>query len=756
MVVGERPAISYVRGVRPPAPAPAPASSPEAKHARLPYLPGLDGLRALAVAAVVLYHANVRGFAGGFLGVEVFFVISGYLITALLLGEWERRGGIALRAFWGRRARRLLPAVYVLIVAVMTYVVIALPSEVAGLRLDALSSLTYVTNWYLVFSQKSYFEAIGRPSMFQHLWSLAVEEQFYLLWPIVLTAMLRFWRRRVAVIATVSGALASSLLMALLYRTEADPSRVYYGTDTRATGLLIGAALAFLWVPGRAGSRGDNKGDTGPGRGGSAQSIVRRMALNGNGHAPVTTPLPSGRRTQHAGPFADAPPWLLNAAGVAAFAAVIAFFVRADQFQPFIYRGGFLLLDVSTAVLIAVIIHPRAFLGTRLFNLPPLPWIGTRSYSIYLWHWPVLMLTRPQLDLPLDGVPLFALRIAISLALAEASYRFVETPIRGGAIGRAWRSLRTAAAPWRLRFGIQWASVAASGLIFVVVLGIAVAGAKPPPPPAYLTTTSVGTVAAGAQATAGRGPGTVQNVQPTVASAPTGVAGQVPTASSLSASSLPCPPSSAPCQTPTPPAPPTPTPGGGQPTPSGTPNPTRSVAASDATAAATVEPTLEPATEPAASSAPKYLAIGDSVMVGAGPALSAALGDIDIEASVGLQAPAAVEILRARKAAGEIGDVVIIHIGDNGYFPQKNFDEMMEIIGPQRRAIVVNVKVPRQWEGPNNEMLAANVKRYPNATLVDWRAASINRPEIFWDGIHLRPEGATLYTDLIVAAIKGG
>src|SRR5919199_3682700 len=244
--------------VRPdPAPhetAPPGAQTTTGVGARLPYLPGLDGLRALAVTAVLLYHADLKWIPGGFLGVEIFFVISGYLITALLLSEWRQKGTISLKNFWLRRARRLLPALYVLLVVTLAFAVVFLPGEVAGLRGDVLAAVGYVTNWYLIFGQESYFESVGRPSMLQHLWSLAVEEQFYLIWPVVLAVGLgvgatRLRRRRVLTVALL-GAAASALAMALLYTPGVDPSRVYYGTNTRATGLLFGAALAFLWSPG--------------------------------------------------------------------------------------------------------------------------------------------------------------------------------------------------------------------------------------------------------------------------------------------------------------------------------------------------------------------------------------------------------------------------------------------------------------------------------------------------------------------------
>src|SRR5215204_1561256 len=280
---------------------------------RLSYSPGLDGLRALAVMAVLLYHADLGWMPGGFLGVEVFFVISGYLITALLLAEWHQKGRISLKDFWLRRARRLLPALYVLLVVTLGYSVVFLPGEVAGLRDDAIAAVGYVTNWFLVLGRESYFESVGRPSLLQHLWSLAVEEQFYLVWPVVLAVGLsvgasRLRPRRMLMVA-LFGAGASAVAMAVLYAPGVDPSRIYYGTDTRATGLLCGAALAFLWSPTEKFRPAD-------------KWALRRA---------------TGRFRRR---WWSAVPVLTEALGVAALAALAIFCLRLGEYQPFLYRGG--------------------------------------------------------------------------------------------------------------------------------------------------------------------------------------------------------------------------------------------------------------------------------------------------------------------------------------------------------------------------------------------------------------------------------
>src|SRR5215213_6609200 len=450
-------------------------ATPGTPEVRLPYSPGLDGLRAFAVIAVLLYHAGLPWIPGGFLGVEVFFVISGFLITALLLAEWRQRGHIDLKGFWMRRARRLLPALYVLLVVSLAFSVVFLPGEVAGLRGDVLAALGYVTNWYLILGQESYFEAVGRPSLLQHLWSLAVEEQFYLLWPPILALGLaigatRLRYRRVLCLA-LAGAVAAGVAMALLYAPGVDPSRIYYGTDTRVTGLLIGATLAFLWMP---------------------QPSTDGWTLRRN--------LGSSRFMRR---WRWAVPALLDIVGIAALGTLIWFCLHLGEFQPFLYRGGLVAVALATAALIAVIAYPRARTGSRLLAWRPLRWIGERSYGIYLWHWPVFMVTRPDLDVPFDGVPLLALRLGATVVLADLSYRFVETPIRRGALGRAWKKLRESHGSRQRRLGLRWTAALAPAVVLCAALGVAAVRAQLPEKPSYLSTKRVHIEAADRKAAPG-------------------------------------------------------------------------------------------------------------------------------------------------------------------------------------------------------------------------------------------------------------
>ena len=356
------------------------------QDSRFPYLPGIDALRALAVLAVFFYHSGVGWMPGGFLGVDVFFVISGYLITSLLLREFRSGGHVRLGRFWLRRARRLLPAVGVLIAVTMIAAAIVEPDRIDQLRGDAIASLAYFANWHFILGHQSYFEGFQRPSLFTHLWSLSVEEQFYLFWPLAFAAGMKLFGRGRLLIGVLAGALASVALAWLLFDPGSDASRVYYGTDTHAVGLLAGVGLALVWSP-----------------------IELRRRRTG----PMVGPI-------------------LDVIGVLALAYVVLSFLHVHDYDLALYHGGYLWLAIVTALLLAVLAHPATRLGGMLGQAPVL-WLGLRSYSFYLWHYPVLMLTRPGLDVSLPRGILIPLQLLAVLILADLSYRFVELPFRGKA-----------------------------------------------------------------------------------------------------------------------------------------------------------------------------------------------------------------------------------------------------------------------------------------------------------------------------------
>jgi peptidoglycan/LPS O-acetylase OafA/YrhL len=359
----------------------------------LPYLPALDGLRAIAVAAVIVYHLDTNLAQGGFLGVEVFFVVSGYLITSLLLRELRVRHTVDLRAFWARRARRLLPALVALLVVVGAYVSLFARDVVGVYRGDALASLFYVQNWWQIFGDQSYFDTFGRPSPLRHLWSLAIEEQFYLLWPLLLGAALTRLRRRRTLGLIALAAIASIALMAELADITA-LDRAYYGTDTRAFGLLVGAALALLWRPGR-------------------RLVNRRGATR---------------------------PWGLDVLALVALAALLWQLAGRSEFDPWTFPWGLAWVDGMTLLLIAAAATTGSLVARGL-GVAPLATVGRRSYSLYLWHWPVIVFLRPGVDIGWTGWPANLLRLALIAALAELCYRFVEQPFRDGR-AREWYAAR--------------------------------------------------------------------------------------------------------------------------------------------------------------------------------------------------------------------------------------------------------------------------------------------------------------------------
>jgi peptidoglycan/LPS O-acetylase OafA/YrhL len=402
--------------------------------ATLAHAPGLDGVRALAVLAVLGYHATDGLLPGGFIGVDVFFVLSGFLITNLLMFEGQRTRTISLRRFYLRRARRLLPALYTLLVVVAITILGFFPQYAAALRGDLAAAFGYVTNWYLIAQNSSYFGATAIPPVLNHLWSLAVEEQFYLIWPVVLLALGRLdVTRRTVVWLTAAAVLASALTMAVLYDPWGDPSRVYFGTDTRAAAPLLGAALAIGLRPWQWRSA-----VTAAARG--TLDVVGLLALGGLG-------------------------------GVV---------VLAHDRDDWLYRGGFLGVAALAGLLVVVAAHPASRTG-RVLGLGPLRWIGDRSYAIYLWHWPLCVVTAGLVAgdaaAPWSVV---ALRVGAALVLAHLSFHLIERPLRAGAIGRTYARMKAARGHRRRRLATRLVAGTTAVLVSFVGLGVALASATAP------------------------------------------------------------------------------------------------------------------------------------------------------------------------------------------------------------------------------------------------------------------------------------
>ena len=423
------------------------------------YIPALDGLRTLAVVAVVLYHLNLTWAQGGLLGVTIFFVLSGYLITRLLLNEIAKTGRIDLKSFWIRRIRRLFPAVVTVVVVTCALCTVFNHVMLTKMRPDILPSLLFFNNWWQIMQDVSYFNALGDPSPLTHFWSLAIEEQFYLIWPPLLFAMVSMHVSKPNTRRVVLGlAAVSALAMMVLYNPATDPSRVYYGTDTRVFSLLLGAWMAF--IPDR---------DLAPAR------LVRHLGLDrlaGAGKhdksksdtAEAATTKPSELARFWSSPASID---LMGVVGLVGLAAMVAL---TNGYTAFQYRGGTLLCSILTLMVIAACVQPQGMVA-RALAAEPLVWIGKRSYSIYLWHYPLLLLMNPVANINDTPWWHYILQVLLVVAVAECSYRFIETPFRKGAFGRTVSELRdgtTTPAGW-MRAHVPTCAVCA--VVLVVALG---------------------------------------------------------------------------------------------------------------------------------------------------------------------------------------------------------------------------------------------------------------------------------------------
>ncbi|HZC70807.1 MAG TPA: acyltransferase family protein [Jatrophihabitans sp.] len=626
---------------------------------------GLDGLRALAVTAVVTFHFAPHALPGGFLGVDVFFVLSGYLITRMIATEYLRFGALRFGNFYRRRARRLLPALAVVLIAVLAASA-HWRDQLTTVRPATAAAAGYVSNWWLSFAHQSYFVAAGRPSMLQHLWSLAVEEQFYLAWPLVAVGVLAVAPRRakttvLAGVATLL-ALASAVEMTVLAIAHnapygSDASRLYYGTDTHSMGLLLGAALGVL-------AAGRDVTASQPARRGRALAVTDTLA-------------------------------------VAALAGLVAILALVDESDPRLYRGGFLAVAAITALATASVARAGSRVGAAL-DRRPVRWLAARSYAIYLWHWPVAVVTRPGVDVHWPAPAVLGVRIAATFFLADATHRLVELPVR------------TAGFRASLRAGVQ--------RLARVVVGQAPVGAR------LGTAAMVGVVlVAGGVLLAGPSPvlSPMQKVlaaehggrdlrlgpPPTTRADPT--SGELPST---------------------------------HPTTAGTAPKHNRKTAPDGSR-----------TSPAAHTdpVPPLSAFGDSVMLGARAALDRRFPGGMLDAVEGRQPDPILHDVEDDAAAGKLGPVVVIGVGDNGLIDAAMLRQTLASLRDARRVVVINNRVARVWEAPNNQTIANVAPRFRNVTMIDWYAVSEPHPSWFYDdGIHLTPAGADAYTRLIAVAAR--
>ncbi len=371
------------------------------------YIHSVDGLRAVAVLAVLLYHLGIDWIPGGFLGVDLFFVISGYVITGLILDSIARSGTLDLRAFYLSRIRRLLPALVAMLVFTTLFIGVYAPETVRRFVSDIPYVLTGSMNWALVAREQDYFESIGRPPLLQHTWSLAVEAQFYFIWPLVLLFILKYFGKKNISFAALAIAIASGVaLFAYSIRIDTQESaisHVYFGTDTHSIGLFLGSALAVSWQP---------------------QNLTREIS----------------KRAQD----------FIDLIGVFGFLGLLSTFLFINESDPTLYRIAFPLSALFGCATLISVVHPASRFAPIL-STRPLIWIGERSYGIYLWHWIVFQLTRPSIDLVGDDWALYALRVLIVFALADISLRYIEVPVRRGYFELWFRGMKYRTKAVRLR-----------------------------------------------------------------------------------------------------------------------------------------------------------------------------------------------------------------------------------------------------------------------------------------------------------------
>lgn len=610
---------------------------------------GVDGLKAFSVLAVLLYHLHLEWALGGFLGVEVFFVISGFLITGLLLKEHRKAGRIDLGRFFRRRALRLLPAVLLLLLLVAVYGWLFLGGEASQFRADLLASLFYTENWHQISSGNSYFADQGLP-LLRHLWSLSVEEQFYLAWPLAIIGLVALGRTRRwilpgAVTLLAAGSLAWGLHLAQPFHPSSEVAsatlnRVYLGTDTRALGLLLGSLLAMAptWRP-------------------DSRALGR----------------------------------VLDLLAILSVVALLALMATLEVQTPFLYRGGFLVVDVLTLLILLALTHPQARLVRRGLGWAPLEWIGRRSYGFYLWHWPVFLLLLPGHT---GWAPLVAKGL-LTWALTYVSFRFLEDPILSKGLSHWFREAPDTSRwrPWVYR-------VATLGLVVIAQFaGFALGGR-----PAYVDPVAA---ASRENAAALDRPGAAPAPIPGDAAGP----------------GTPVPESASPAEGLGP---------GKLPPPIPMPQEMKGVRLT----------VLGDSVMKGAAIALKRM--GEA---------SLGKGHILVDAEESRSFAKALALLRDYKQEGRLGEVVVIHLGtNNSSLPEDQFRKLMAFLSDRRLVLFLTAKSGKvQLCEKVNQSLASFVSGYPNARLLDWKGAMEAHPEAFYaDHTHLRPEGAIQYASFIL------
>lgn len=644
--------------------------SPAARSPRSHYVGALDGLRVLAILAVLVYHANPSWLPGGYFGVTVFFVLTGYLTTLSIEREIGRAGRLDYPRFVLKRVTRLLPSMLAVVGVTTMLCVFLAPSLLPKVKSDAVPALLFVENVFYIVRNVSYFANAGLPSPLTHFWYLGVVMQFYVIWPLVLLGMRKVVRsRRMACSAVGILAIASAVLMAVLYDPTGDTARIYYGPDTRAAELLLGA-LAALWTGGRG---------------------LNLRAL------PAVGPR-----------LKDAPAWTCDTVALACLAGLGVMCFLLNGYSEFAYRSGMLLAAVLTAVLVSCLCRPQSALA-HVLGARPVAEAGKRAFSVYLWHYPLLVVLNPATrttELPVWG---WALEFLLIFAYAEASYQLFEK-------GRGPREL--AGRPMPLGLAVPQVVFGALGVLCALVLLFVPISAEQTGVPTEMQQMSAEEqqYLAEQQAAAesaqsgenGDGEGDGSQAEPQQDNTTFDVSG--------------------------------------------------TYFAGTAFAAAIDQINATSFTVDASTGATNasVILIGDSVPAGAITQFYKYFPNGYIDAQVGRQLYAGVDVYRQCQANGHDGDVVVWAIGDNGVARESQVKELIDAVDPSKHVYLCTVRVPLALQDMNNQLFKDVAAQYDNVDVIDWYAQSAGHDEYFWsDGTHLRPEGAEAYVLMLRKAITG-
>lgn len=676
------------------------------EQARIKYL---DGLRAVAVLAVLVYHNDNDWLPGGYLGVEVFFVISGFIITQLLYREWQQSGNIKLWQFYHRRWMRLFPVLLVVVLAAWVSILILHPEDIMKILTDLPYSLSFTANLDYILNERSYFNTSGRPRLLEHLWSLGIEFQFYIFWPVM---CLWFFRQRTYVMTSLITlfALCGYAWMAYLYLPDEDPSRVYFGTDTRIGALLIGASIALF-----------------------------------------TEQYQQHIKYQHTNKIILGYQWVFALLGMFLFTTLLILFYLLTSTSSTPFYGGLGLTALVTGLIIfychniaLTTWHPLVL----MLNNQQMSWLGLRSYGIYLWHWPIFCLTQPGVDINFEGFYIFGLRFVATLLCAEITYRLVELPFRKGLLGHIWNwfsstnrykhnetelsnhTEESAVFPlvrytdackdrnigcWILaythmvadRFQIATKAV----VVFIMVVALYAL---------YATTVT-------AKINLALNPESI--VDPPAA---------------IPASDIPPLPSIHTTQM------------------DGKPSPVQQ----DEKLPKSTKPARPPLVQQVSydkdpsngyikrvrvstGGSPLILGLGDSVMIGAYSELMRQIPGLAFDAKVGRKMNDTLKLL-TNEYKPMPGSVIIIHLGNNGLLDMKMLEKVVKQVGSDSRIVFINLKLPLNYAQANNRILEDVRKAYGNVEIIDWLSNSKNDSSNFAkDGMHLTSTGAKLYARLI-------